>query len=179
MKAFTLLEKLKDSLKLLTMLGKEKLIKKVKLLDSLTGFTIIQTLVVLGIIVILALLTMPYLRQYGPNLALQGVTRELFSNLRWAQELAISEQVIHGVYFLPAQKKYQVIRFTEISEEVLKEKTLPQDVDFESINGFLDNKVKYNSYGAVFESGEIILINTNNQTSTIDVRPSGYVRIAN
>ena len=140
------------------------------------GFTLVEILMVLGIVGILALIGIPAFKIYQPSLQLSGVVRGLTTDLRYAEQLAITEQIEHGIIFLPGTGQYQIVRFGD-PEEVLELKTLPQEVDFQEITGFTDNKVIFNPYGAPKESGMIILVNTKNSTSGIDIRPSGFIKI--
>ncbi len=148
-------------------------IKTAKVKNS---FTLVEILVVLGIIGVLALIGVPAFRVYQPSLQLSGAVRELATDLRYAEQLAITEQVEHGIIFFPGAGQYQIIRHNN-PNEVLKSKTLPREVSFQEIVGFTDSEAIFNPYGAAKESGIITLINTKNSTSGIDVRPSGFIKI--
>lgn len=139
-------------------------------------FTLVEILVVLSIVGVLALIGIPAFRAYQPSLQLSGVVRELSTDLRYAEQLAITEQVEHGIIFLPGVNQYQIVRFGE-PNQVLGLKTLPSGVSFLEITGFTDNKVLFNPYGAAQESGIITLVNAKNATSGIDVRPAGFIKI--
>lgn len=147
---------------------------------SRNGFTLMEFLVIIGIIGILVLIGIPTFRNIQPNLQLSGVTRELITDLRYAQQLTVTEQVEHGVLFDSAQKKYQVIKHGEGTEDtVLKEKSLPREIKTLTITGLTNNnEARFNPYGAVKEIGTITLININEEMKIIDVRPSGFVRIS-
>ncbi len=132
--------------------------------------------VIFGIIGILAAATIPAFRLFQPSLELSSTARDLATDLRYAQQLAVTEQVEHGIYFSIATKEYQIIRYGGI-EEILKTKKLPDKVNFQEVVGFTNEKVKFNPYGAAKESGNITLINTKNSTTTIEVRPSGFIKI--
>lgn len=142
----------------------------------MNSFTLIELLTVLLIAGILALIGVPAFKTFQPGLQLSGTMRELATDLRYAEQLAITEQVEHGIIFYPGAGQYQVVRFG-VPDVVLKSSTLPQEVSFLEIVGFTDNKVIFNPYGAAKESGIITLLNTKNATSTIDVRPSGFIKI--
>lgn len=133
----------------------------------------IEILVVLGIIAIIALINLPLLRQYQPTLKLKGEARELASDLRYAQQLTLTEQVEHLVRFFPDAEKYQVIRAEE--DPPLKEIFLSQPVEFQEIT-FTGNEVSFNSGGGSSESGQVVLTN-GDETITVEVKPSGYIKI--
>jgi len=140
------------------------------------GMTMVEMVVVFGVIGILALATIPAFRVFQPNLELSSAARDLATDLRYAQQLAVTEQVEHGIYFSTTTNEYQIIRFGAI-EEILETKELPDKVSFQEVLGFTGYRVKFNPYGAAQESGNIALINTKNSTTTVEIRPSGFVKI--
>jgi type II secretory pathway pseudopilin PulG len=144
------------------------------------SFTLIELLIIIGIIGILTLIGVPAFRAAQPGIELAGQIRDLATDLRYAQQLSVSEQLVHGVRFFTSDSKYQIIRYGA-TEEILKEKFLSDNINFHQITGFGDaspKEAKFNSYGAAVEEGEIILINTKNQeTQKISVKPSGFVKI--
>jgi len=140
------------------------------------SFSLIEILIIITVIGILVLISIPVFRIFEPALQLSGVTRDLVSDLRYAQQLTVTEQVEHGVRFSISLEKYQVIRYVT-PEEILKEKELPSLVSFEKIEGFTNDEVKFNPYGAVKESGTVTLKSDREKTTTIDVRPSGFIKI--
>lgn len=142
------------------------------------GFTLTEILVIIGIIGILALIGIPAFRSFKSSLELSGIVRELVTDLRYAQQLTVTEQINHGVRFdfTENKNKYQIIKYLGTdgeSEEILKEKSLPEGIYFQEIDNF--NEAKFNPYGAAVENGKVRLVNT--KTKTIDIRPSGFVKI--
>jgi len=141
------------------------------------GFTLTELLTVIGIMAILLLIGIPVFRAYRPSLQLSGSVRELITDLRYAQQLAVTEQVDYGIRFFIAEDKYQIIKHVA-EEELLEEKKLPSQVSFHQTEDLTDDRVLFNPYGAVKdEAGTITLINTRNDIATIDIRPSGFVKI--
>ena len=141
------------------------------------GFTLTELLTVIGIIAILFLIGIPVFRAYRPSLQLSGSVRELITDLRYVQQLAVTEQVDYGIRFFVAEDKYQIVKYIT-EEEPLEEKKLPSQVSFHQIEDLTDDRVLFNPYGAVKdEAGTITLINIRNDTTTIDIRPSGFVKI--
>jgi prepilin-type N-terminal cleavage/methylation domain-containing protein len=147
-----------------------------KLYKNSCGFTLVEILTAIGIIGVLVLIGIPAFRAYQPNLQLNGAVRNLVTDIRYAQQLAVTEQIDHGIHFSSSTNEYDIIKYTE-PEQIIEQKILPEKVDFQQISGFTDNKARFNPYGAVKESGAIILVNTRNTTSTIEIRPSGFVKI--
>jgi prepilin-type N-terminal cleavage/methylation domain-containing protein len=140
------------------------------------GLTVIEMLVVIAIIVIISSMGLFIFNTYQASIDLTGSARELVSDLRLAQQLSISEQTRHGVQFLKSERKYQIIRYGD-TEEVLKEKELPATISYQSISGLSGDRVRFNPYGASEEDGSVVLINTENNTKTIQIKPSGFVKI--
>ena len=144
---------------------------------SHTGFTLIEILIVIGVIGILVGISIPVYRQFQPTLQLNGAVRNLVTDLRYAQQLAVTEQKEHCVHFFPGQKEYKIIQCQDPeAEEILKTISL-QEIDSITIAGdFINNEARYNPYGAVKEAGTITL-KINEKAKTIDVRPSGFVKV--
>lgn len=140
------------------------------------GSLVINLLVIVGIVALLTAAFTPYLRKYQPNLKLNSVSRDLTSDLRYAQQLTITEQVIHRIYFDITEGSYKIVKIG-MATATLREVYLPTEVSYKEINDLTDNIVSFNSYGGVSESGQVILTNTNNRISIINIKPSGYVQL--
>jgi len=140
------------------------------------GMTLIEILIAISLIAILSSVSFKAFQGLRPSLKLSSATRDLITDIRYVQELAVTEQVLHGICFFTLEDKYQLIRYGT-DEEILQEKILPSGISFQEINGFSGNCVKFNPYGAVKKSGNIILINQKSETKTIEVRPSGFSKI--
>ena len=139
------------------------------------GFTAIELLVVLGIIIIISLVSIPLLANYQKTTKLRSEARVLATNLRLTQQLAITEQTIYHLKLFPETNIYQIIN-SETSA-VTKEVELDSEITINEITGFTDNTVQFNATGGTLEIGNIILTNTKNATSTLEIKPSGYVEI--
>jgi len=141
------------------------------------AFTVTELLITISIIGILSLIAIPAFRTFAPSLELSGTARELVSNLRYSQQLSITEQVEHGIRISTTTREYQLLKYSS-PEEIIETKELPGDLDFKEIFGFTNNEVRYNPYGAVKEEGTISLINNKGIVLVIEVRPSGFVKIS-
>ncbi len=133
-------------------------------------------LVSVGVMALIVTLTIPYLRKYQPNLKLNGAARELTTDLRYAQQLTITEQIIHIVELDILNDSYKILKI-DAATTTVKQNNFPSEVSFQQITGLTDDQVVFNSYGGVSESGEIILVNTSGATAIINVKPSGYVEL--
>ena len=144
------------------------------------GFTLTEILVIIGIIGIVIGIGLLTLKALQPDIQLSGAVRELVSDLRLAGQLSVTEQVNHGIIFYSDSlgDRYQMVKYGENDQvlELLKTKELPGEVNFTEIN-FTNSRVIFNPYGAVKESGSVVLINSRGATTTCEVRPSGLVKI--
>lgn len=139
------------------------------------GFTLVEIMSVLAIIGIIATIALPTYRNITPILDLNGATRDVASDLRLAQQKAITEQDIYAVQFDILNNDYSLINDT--LGETIFTKDIDSDILIQSITGLTDNKARFNATGAAIETGEIIFLNANNATSSIEIKPSGYVKI--
>ena len=142
------------------------------------GITLLELLTVILIIVILAAISIPAWRNIQPTLDLNGSVRELITDLRYAQQLAIAEQIIYGVRFDFEENKYQIIKYKKtngITEEIIKTKWLPPGINLEQVDNF--SQAQFIPYGSVIERGEVCLVNIKNKIKTINIRPSGFVKV--
>lgn len=138
------------------------------------SFTLTEILIVIAIIAVLVGITIPVFRTFQPTIQLNGAVRVLVSDLRYAQQMAVTEQINHCLKLFLSEKKYQIVQCGET--EAILEKTLPSEIESFSAT-FTNNEVEFNPYGAVKEDGIITLENSKSQTKTIEVRPSGFVKI--
>ena len=140
------------------------------------GSLLLNVLVSFGIIALMATISIPYIRQYQPNLKLNATARDLTSDLRYAQQLTVTEQVIYLVDFDLDNDSYQILK-SGVATTTVKTVEFDSDISFQQIINLSDNQVIFNFYGGVSEAGQIILVNTNGKTVTINVKPSGYIQL--
>ena len=138
---------------------------------------LLDVVVVFGIFALLATISIPYLKKYQPNLKLNAAARALTTDLRYAQQLTVTEQKIHLVDFDLTQDKYDILKI-DSATTIIKSVDLDPEISFQEITGLTDNQAVFNYYGGVSQAGQIILTNANNATATINLKPSGYVQLA-
>jgi len=141
------------------------------------GFTLTEIIVVIAIFFILVTMSWVAFQRLQPSLQLGAVCSDLVSDLRYVQQLAISEQVNYGIDFSTTTNSYAIYRFATTTEQ-LSTKNLPAEISFCDLSGLTANtQAIFNPYGAVLNAGSICLQNRNNQTKIVDIRPSGFVRV--
>lgn len=139
------------------------------------GFTAVEILVVLAIISLISLISWPQLVNYQKTTKLKNEVNVLVTNLRLAQQLAVTEQIIYQVKLFSGTGSYQIINSK--TGEVVKTITLDPEVTIQQINDLTDDTVQFNAGGGALEAGEVFLTNTKNATSSIQIKPSGYIQI--
>jgi len=75
-------------------------------ISKLKGFTLAETLVVISIIAILAATGAPLYKEIQPVLELSGITREIITDIRYIQQLTVTEQIDHCLCFFPLDGEY-------------------------------------------------------------------------
>ena len=139
------------------------------------GFSLIELSVVLSIITLITMISIPMFVNYQKNTKLRSEARVLVTNLRLTQQLAVTEQIVYNLTLYPSDNEYKIINSQ--TSEINKTVELNPEVTINAVNNLTDNTVSFNPIGAVAQSGDIVLINTRNETSTIQIKPSGYVQI--
>ena len=102
----------------------------------------------------------------------------MVSDLRLAQQLSVAEQVNYGIFFNAPANEYQFKKFAEETTIVFT-KQLPVGITFCDIAGLSEDTAIFNPYGSVAYSGAVCLLNSNGQNKTIEIKPSGFVKIQN
>ncbi len=141
------------------------------------GFTLIEMLTVVGIIAIVAAISFPVYQNMRPNITLNSTARDLATDMRYGQQLAVTEQIAYNVLFDTVASSYEVRNSS--TNALMRKKILPSGITFSSITGLTANTAKFTATGAAAQPGTIILANRKGQYSTIEIKPSGYVKISN
>lgn len=133
-------------------------------------------MIALTVVVLISLISLPLFITYQKTTKLKSESRILVSNLRLAQQLAITEQNIYDLKLFPDTKTYQIIN--EKDSSIKKTVVLNPEVSIAEVTGFTANTIRFVATGAVIETGTILLSNTNNNTTTLQIKPSGYVELS-
>jgi len=143
---------------------------------SQKGGLMIELIISIGILGLIAAITFPNLKQFLSDLKLDNITKQIVTDLRYAQQLTVTEQNVYKVKFLISEfnSSYKIIK--DDGEETIKEEFLPKNIGYETIQGFTDDEVIFNFLGAVYESGTTTLMNVSTGNSNnIFIKPSGYI----
>lgn len=132
-------------------------------------------MVIMAIISVISLFSTVGFVAYQKSSKLKNEARRLATDLRLAQQYAITEQNFYELRLYPLSSSYQVVNAA--TEEIVKEVFFDAEVYIGDIATLTDNIVIFNPTGAVTETGAVYLVNSKNQTSTVEIKPSGYVNI--
>lgn len=142
------------------------------------GTTLIEIVTLLGVIAIIAGITVYSFSYISPSIKLSQDSKQIVVDLRKVQQLAVTEQKNHLIRFNQENANYQLIRIIDSTEEVLNTTELSTEISFSSID--LDPasfEVKFNSAGTPSSSGAVTLVNNKGKSKTIQIAPSGFVNI--
>jgi Tfp pilus assembly protein FimT len=140
------------------------------------GFSTFELLIGAFIIMLVALVAIPLLTNYKKTTKLRSEARVLATNLRLTQQQAVSEQIIYTLDLLNDPDGYTISNSQ--TGDIIKQVIFDPEVTIQSISDFSTSSVEFNSTGAALETGSVTLTNTKNQTSIIEVKPSGYVQVS-
>mgnify|MGYP001599392393 CR=1 FL=1 len=142
------------------------------------GFTLIEIMVVIGIMAVLGSVSWAGFVKYQPSLALSAVSRDLVSDLRLSQQLSVTEQINHGIFISISTNEYQLKKFAGTTETLFS-KHLPSGISFCEITGLSEGYAIFNPYGSTAFPGVVCLVNIKGQIEKIEIKPSGFVKIQN
>jgi prepilin-type N-terminal cleavage/methylation domain-containing protein len=151
-----------------------------------TGFTMVEVMVVIGIIAILATAAIPGFSLWLPDYRLKGAVQDLYSNMQLAKMEAIKTNGTRSVVFTPGSGQYtkadgtQVILSDYGSGTVFGDGDATQGVGGENFDDYVtystpDNEVSFNSRGMCDNSGYVYLTNEKGTAYAVGSLTSGVV----
>jgi len=124
------------------------------------GFTILELLVVVGVIAVMAAVSLPIIGRYFRNYQIRNAAREVASEIQTARTKAIMKNVNWGVLFVTlSPTTYRIVieddpanpatRTLNLMDPV---RTLPGDVTFSNV-GATDASLRYDRMGVACDPG--------------------------
>lgn len=146
---------------------------------SLTGFTLIEIIVVLGIVSLILGIASVYLFSFKPAVELRLSSQEIVAALNQARSLAITNLDNYKVVFDVANEKY-VIK-DSLDADLDAERSLENSIDIESTNLDDDTAIfKPNGSLSSFGNKSIVLKNNIDERNTITIiNSTGRIKIIN
>ncbi len=136
------------------------------------GFTLIETLVVVVIISVALSVGVSGFWAYRDQFEVSGEINELVSDLRYAKQMSIAEQIHHGIRFDFSNNSYKVIRYED--NEVIRENIFPPGVELHAVDDY--DEARFTRFGAVFKSGEV-MVKGHDFSRLIKIKPSGFFHV--
>lgn len=134
-------------------------------------------MVVIAIIGLMTTLSIPYIRNFQPAMELNSAKKEITSDLRFAQQSAVTQQIVYTVKFYTEQDGYEMIKGGDGAISTIKYVELPSAVNMEDVVGSDDKEVEFNFYGGVDEPCQVVLSNSQGKTGQVNIKPSGYIEM--
>ncbi|MCP4622592.1 MAG: prepilin-type N-terminal cleavage/methylation domain-containing protein [bacterium] len=149
-----------------------------------TGFSIIELMVVMGIMAIISAIAVPGMLEWLPKQRIGSAARDVKSTLEFARSNAIKRNMLVEVDIDWANDSLTVVEvidpvpFPPIYGDTLRTLELPDDVDLLS-NGLV-SPVTFNGHGfSTGNFGAVAVVNASNNTlrRTVNLTPGGNTRI--
>lgn len=158
------------------------------------GFTLIELMIVVGVISIMAAIAVPAIMSWMPNIRQKAATRELFADLQRARMEAIKRNAPAVVVFVPAASctatggSYSVFvddgagggvannKNLDGGEQNFVQQTMPRDVSLCDSN-FAAHKTGFLPTGLPQNIGRVKLNSTKGRISEVTITIAGGIRI--
>ena len=146
------------------------------------GFTLIELVMIIVIVGIIALAAMPKITT-GSAVRLEAACQKIASDLRYAQEMALAQQVRFGISFDIANEAYFAYRVSVATKARDPQTRNNFDVSFVTLNEFkgidisstnFSNKVEFDSVGAPYDGSGVIL--SSQGVITLQAQAGAYSR---
>lgn len=158
--------------------------KKISLMNNPSGFSLIELMAVIGIITIIASLTMPPLLRWRTAAKLRGAASNLMGDLELAKIRAIRENAYVAV--LLSANGYTIFVdngedagdwYEDDDETCLKETKLPAGVKIKMPTAFSSDRTRFVGRGVPENSGSVTLINQKGNQKIISVNRLGKINL--
>jgi len=137
------------------------------------SLSLIEIIVVVAIISGVTAITIPAYSKIRPIYELSGQKKSLISNIRQAQENAVTTQNRHKIKI--NNNSYDLIKINDdTSEALVWTKNFSPDINVET--NFLDSEIIFQSDGSITHSGEISLGFHNSNWKKISINTIGNIK---
>jgi Tfp pilus assembly protein FimT len=160
------------------------------------GFSLVELMVVLGIIILGALIGIPtYTTTIKPTAELKAAARRLYSDIQEARMLAIKENVRYGLAFYTSPDRYTLFVDNvtangqyDTGEQIIKTRNLASEynkIEFDDSCGgcagdgitFANNAFSMTTRALASSSGVIYLKNKKDEGRSVTVNTMGNVKL--
>lgn len=145
---------------------------------NLKAITLIEVVVSIAVMATTAFMGALFVKLHEPGINLHQGAGEIRSYLQEARSLSLTYQTRHGIYFNIASSTMDLIELNG-GTTIIKTIPLPERITFGIVGPFSGDVVSFNAAGAASESGMITITNTEGESKTITVNPSGYIEATN
>lgn len=141
-----------------------------------SGFTAAEVVAVVAVLAIIITVSFPSFNSLRARYILGGDAKLLAADLRYTQQLSVTEQTPYELRLEPVNHSYTIVKLGT-PEVIHKTITMDNSVTIVDPTGLTNNQVNFNAAGAPSVNGDIILEQTDGYTATISVRPSGFIKV--
>ena len=143
------------------------------------AFTLIETLIILAIIAVMAVLSIPFYQSFQIRTQLDDRSEEIIQTLRKAQSkaMAVENDKVFGVHF--ENNKFVLFKDTYNPDDPDNETfDLPTTLSISVNLSGGDSKVVFDKLrGTTLNDGTIIISSVNNESRTINVSKIGKIEV--
>lgn len=152
------------------------------------GFTLIEYLVIVGLIALMSGLAYPTYRRWLRQATTQQTAEQLADLIRTAQERSVGEQLIYGVLINADVNQASLITYgdsfqpsltyTVVDRRLFSDQTALVDVGLVDA-GSNTNQIRFTASGAPSVTGSVRVTHTTNSTTDwlVTVAPSGSTKV--
>lgn len=142
------------------------------------GLTLIEMVVVTGILVLIAAFVTPTYQLILSQLQLNATVEQVAEHIRLAQQKTVTEQQIYGVTFTAGATTIPLFLYNPNSGTKTTQSTvtMPAYITIYQVNFSGQSDIRFATSGAPTYSGNLVLRDTIRQKNRrIEIRPSGTV----
>jgi prepilin-type N-terminal cleavage/methylation domain-containing protein len=142
------------------------------------GFTLLELVVVMGLLVLIGSFTIPTYQVLLSQLQLSSAVDQVAGQIRLAQQKTVTEQSIYGVTFTSGANTIPLFLYNTSNGNKTTQSTisLPTYITIDTVSFSNNADVRFATSGAPNYSGYLTLKDTvRSKSRKIEIRPSGTV----